>query len=77
MGHPCSVEIAASATAATTFSRGATRFGFGLASSCRPFGLNRSGRLARTGQGFLVVADAAAGTAGLRERHGGTDRHRE
>jgi hypothetical protein len=77
MGHPRAVEIAAAtSTAATTaiFSRSPARlFGFGFAASRRLFSLDRSRRLPRTGHGFFVVADAAAGTAGLRQRGGGTD----
>lgn len=81
MGHPRSVESAASAaasaafSASATFSRGTARcVGFGLASSCRLFSLDRPRRLPRTGHRLLVVADAAAGAAGLRERGGVTDR---
>lgn len=77
MGDPRSVEIAAAA-ATTAFSRGTARcIGFGLASPFRLFSLDRTRRLPRTGQGFLVVADAAAGTAGLCKRRDWTDRDGE
>ena len=78
MGHPRAVEIAAATSTATTFSCGAARlFGFGFAASRRLFSLDRPRRLPRTGHGFFVVADAAAGAAGLRERGGGNYRDGE
>jgi len=79
MGHPRSVEIAAATAAtagvaaATTFSRGAARLiGFWLASSHRLLRFDRP-RRTRTGYRLFIVADAAAGAAGLREPGVGTD----
>src|SRR6266702_8636876 len=73
--HPGAVEIAAT-TAATAFSRRAPRFiGFGLASS--RLRLDGLGCFTRAGQRLFVVADAAAGAAGLRQRQTRSNRYRE
>ena len=70
---PRAIEIAATTSTSTTttaLARSATWFlglGPGLAAPCGPLGLNRPRGCARSGQRFLVIADAAAGTAGLRE----------
>ena len=61
--EPHAVEFANTATGTTAFPGG-----FGLAASCGLFRLHRARRLPRTGKGFLIIADAAACTAGLRQR---------
>src|SRR3954462_8642759 len=66
--NPCSVEIAASAALLRRAARLVVR---GLAAPCRLRRLGRPRRLARTGQRFFVIADAAAGASRLRTRHVG------
>ena len=54
--------------------------GFRFGATCRPGWFDRARRLARPGQRFFVVADAAAGTAGLRQRsarQGGRNQKRD
>src|SRR6185437_4140636 len=64
---PRAIETVAAATA-TALARCAARFfRFGPAAACGSLG--RAWRLSRTGKRFLVIADAAAGAAGLRQRN--------
>ena len=45
-------------------------FRLGFAAACGSLG--RARRFSRTGKRFLVIADAAAGAAGLRQRNAGS-----
>src|SRR5262249_33917536 len=68
---PRAVEVAATSTTTAAFAgRLARRVGVGLAATRRrrAIGLDRARRGARTGDGFVVVADAAPGAA-LREHN--------
>ena len=72
--RPRAVEITPSATTTASSRAGASWFlGFRLAPTSGSFGFDQS----RTGQRLFVVADAAAGRAGLRERCGWTDEERQ
>ena len=71
--RPRAVEIAPSATTASSRAGASWLLGFRLALTSGSFGFGRS----RTGQRLFVVADAAAGRAGLRERGGWTDEERQ
>ena len=64
--NPRAIETVAAA--ATALARCAARFfRLGFAATCGSLG--RARRLSRTGKRFLVIADAAAGAAGLRQRN--------
>ena len=72
---PRAIETVAAATA-TALARCAARFfRFGPAAACGSLG--RAWRLSRTGKRFLVIADAAAGAAGLRLRNAASRRDRD
>jgi hypothetical protein len=71
-GNPCAIETADATAATTAFSRRPARLiGFRFGATRRPGGFDRAGLLARTGQRFFVIADAAAGAAGLRHGRAG------
>lgn len=71
--RPRAVEITPSATTASSRAGASWFLGFRLAPTSGSFGFDQS----RTGQRLFVVADAAAGRAGLRERCGWTDEERQ
>ena len=65
--NPRAIETVAAATATALPAR---FFHLGFAAACGS--ISRAWRLSRTGKRFLVIADAAAGAAGLRQRNAGS-----